>query len=60
MRFRVTKRNLITSEERDYGKLDQKSLKEVLKGYKESKNWFGFYERKNSNWVYIVEPVDFN
>ena len=32
---------------------------EFLKGYKESDGCNGMYERKNSNWIFYVEKVDF-
>lgn len=58
-RFKVTKVNIITKKELDFGTYSKNDLRVVLRGYKESKDWFGMYERKNSNWVYFVEQVDF-
>ena len=59
MKFRVTKINVSTGKEIDLGQYDEKYLKDVLKGYKESVGCTGMYERKNSNWIFYVENIDF-
>lgn len=58
-KFKVTKVNIITKKELDFGTYSKNDLRVVLRDYKESKDWFGMYERKNSNWIYFVEQVDF-
>lgn len=60
MKFKVTKINVLTCKVIDLGQYDKKCLKDVLKGYKESAEFFGMYERKNSTWIFYVEPISFN
>ena len=49
MKFRVTKINASTGKEIDLGQYDEKYLKDVLKGYKESAGCTGMYDVKILN-----------
>ena len=57
MKFRVVKDNYETCESRYLGVFDENQLKEVLRGYKESKEFKGEYVRKGSNVVYSVDVI---
>lgn len=59
MKFRVTKINVTTGKVIDLGQYDEKYLKDVLKGYKLADGCNDMYERKNSNWIFYVENIDF-
>jgi len=51
---RVKKLHIPTDKEFDYGCYDDNDIAIITVGYK----WNGlFYERKGSNWIYIVEEV---
>ena len=52
--YNVTKINIVTSEEANYGRLNEADMKIVIRGY----HYNGlFYEKKNSNTMYIVEEI---
>ena len=36
----------------------EKKLKIILRGYKETKDGSGIYERENSSWIYYTESFD--
>ena len=51
---RVKKLHILTNKESDCGRYSDNDIKVMTKGYK----WNGlFYERKGSNWIYIVEEI---
>lgn len=58
MKAAVYKVNLTTCEEIYLGGYDEKSLKTLLRGYKESKEDSGVYECENSSWIYYIEEFD--
>lgn len=58
MKVAVYKVNLTTCEEIYLGRHDEKSLKTLLRGYKESKEDSEIYECENSSWIYYIEKFD--
>lgn len=54
MMYNVTKINVKTKEEVNYGKCCEEDVKAITKGYKFNGL---FYERKNSNIIYDVIPT---
>jgi hypothetical protein len=54
MKYRITKINAKTEEERDYGVYSESEVKDIVKGYKFNGL---FYEREGSNWFYMVEEA---
>lgn len=52
--YKVEKGNVITDEWTDYGLYNEEDMKAIVRGY----HFNGlFYEKKNSNTIYIVEEV---
>lgn len=58
MKVAVYKVNLTTCEEIYLGRYDEKKLKALLRGYKETKEGSGIYECENSSWIYYIEEFD--
>ena len=58
MKIAVYKVNLTTCEEIYLGRYDEKKLKTLLRGYKETKDGSGIYECENSSWIYYTERFD--
>ena len=54
MKYRITKIDCRTGEERDYGVYSESEVKGIVKGYKFNGL---FYERKGSNWFFMVEEA---
>ena len=51
--YSVVKVNLITEEETNYGTMCEQDMKLIVRGYHKNED-FGFYEKKNSNYMYFV------
>lgn len=51
--YSVIKVNIITEEETDYGPMCEQDMKLLVRGYHKNED-FGFYEKKNSNYMYFV------
>lgn len=53
--FRVTKIEIETGKEIDYGGgYTEKDVKDITKGYKRNAD-FGYYERKNGKYMFFVD-----
>ena len=51
--YSVVKVNIITEEETNYGTMCEQDMKLIVRGYRKNE-YFGFYEKKNSNYMYFV------
>ena len=51
--YSVVKVNIITEEETNYGTMREQDMKLIVSGY-HKKEEFGFYEKKNSNYMYFL------
>ena len=51
--YSVVKVNIITEEETNYGTMCEQDMKLIVSGYHKNED-FGFYEKKNSNYMYFV------
>ena len=61
MKVAVYKVNLATCEELYLGSYDEKELKTLLRGYKETKEGSSsIYECENSSWIYYIEEFDYD
>ena len=60
MKVAVYKVNLTTCEELYLGSYDEKELKTLLRGYKETKEGSSIYECENSSWIYYTEEFDYD
>ena len=51
--YSVVKVNIITEEETNYGTICEQDMKLIVRGYHKNEG-FGFYEKKNINYMYFV------
>lgn len=54
MEYKITKIDIKTEKEQNYGTWGEDDMKAIVKGYKFNGL---FWERKGSNYIYIVEAI---
>jgi hypothetical protein len=56
--YRVVKINIETEEEFDYGTMCEEDMKLMVRGYHHNTEFGGYYEKKNSRYIYIVSQAN--